>query len=261
MSATGIPIIDWFLNLLDQFGYAIVFGATVFENLFVIGSATPGETVVLAAAFVASLGRLYLPLVWLASVVGTVTGSNISYWFGHHMGRAALITLSQRYEHSRVGRLFGITGESIRESEQYFVDHGAKTVLVARFAVGLKNFVPVMAGAFRMSVFWFEFYTVLGAVTYTTLICAIGWFVGSNLDLAVRIATSIGWVALLIVVALVILALLGRRRIRRRRAERMADLIDIVDPGHADPGRGSNEEPGGPPEAAGAGQGGTHDDA
>ena len=58
MPLTGIPILDWFLNLLDAWGYLIVFGFTVFENLFVIGSLTPGETVVIAASAVASNGQL-----------------------------------------------------------------------------------------------------------------------------------------------------------------------------------------------------------
>jgi len=49
MPVTNTPIVDWLLNALGTFGYLIVFGATVFENLFVVGSLTPGETIVLAA--------------------------------------------------------------------------------------------------------------------------------------------------------------------------------------------------------------------
>jgi membrane protein DedA with SNARE-associated domain len=42
---TGIPVLDWFLAALDSWGYLIVLAFTVFENLFVVGSLTPGETV------------------------------------------------------------------------------------------------------------------------------------------------------------------------------------------------------------------------
>ena len=62
---TGIAIVDWFLSLLDSLGYLIVFAFTVFENIFVVGSMTPGETVVVAAAFVSSSGGLVLAGVWL----------------------------------------------------------------------------------------------------------------------------------------------------------------------------------------------------
>lgn len=211
---TGVAIVDWFVGVLDDFGYLIVFGFTVFENLFVVGSLTPGETIVIAAAFVASLGRLSLALVWLASVSGTVIGSNISYFFGARAGRQAIVALGARIEHTWVGRLVRLDEESISASEQYFVDHGAKTVLIARFAVGVKNWVPALAGASHMSLFWFEFYTLVGAILYTSLMCAIGWFVGANLDIALSIASSIGWVGLLMLVLLVAAIFFARRRLR-----------------------------------------------
>jgi membrane-associated protein len=211
---SGIPIVDWFIDLLDQFGYLIVFGFTIFENLFVAGSLTPGETIVIAAAFVASLGRLALPLVWLSSVLGTVVGSNISYWFGRRAGRQAIVALGVRVERTWIGRLVKLDEQSIAASEQYFVDHGAKTVLIARFAVGIKNWVPTLAGASHMSIFWFEFYTLAGAVLYTSLMCAIGWFVGANLDVALSIASSIGWVGLFMLVLLVVAIYFARRRLR-----------------------------------------------
>jgi BirA family biotin operon repressor/biotin-[acetyl-CoA-carboxylase] ligase len=215
---TGIPIVDWVLAALDTFGYLIVFGATVFENLFVVGSLTPGETVVIAASFVASRGRLMLSLVWLSSLLGTLVGSNISYWFGRLSGRAALVGLASKYETSRIGRLFRISDESVRASEEYFFQHGSKTVFMARFAIGLKNFVPVIAGASHMGVFWFELYTLLGGIVYTTAMCAIGWFLGENIDLAMRVATSIGWVGLGLVIAVVLAVWLARRRYEARRA-------------------------------------------
>jgi len=218
MPVTDMPIVDWVLSLLGTFGYLIVFGATVFENLFVVGSLTPGETIVMAGAFVASLGDLTWWGVWIASVVGTTLGSNISYWGGRRLGREALVAVIERVEDSWAGRLFRITPASVSDSEQYFIDHGAKTVLLARFAVGLKNFVPVIAGVGKMSVFWFEVYTLLGAVIYTTAMVVIGWVLGSNFDLALRIAGSIGWVGLLVVAVVVVFALWTRRRVKYRRA-------------------------------------------
>jgi membrane protein DedA with SNARE-associated domain len=108
---TGIAFIDWFLGLLDVAGYPIVFGFTVFENLFVIGGITPGETIVVAAAFLSTpqYGSLQWPLVWLASVVGTVLGSNISYFLGRRGGRDALL---------RYGSRFHISEKRIADAEE-----------------------------------------------------------------------------------------------------------------------------------------------
>lgn len=220
MPETGIPLVDQFLALLAAWGYLVVFVFTVFENLFVVGSFTPGETVVVAAAFVASLGSLDIRLVWLASVIGTVTGSNVSYWLGRRAGIESVHAFVERLAATRIGRLFRIDASALDDIEEHFATDGSKTVFFSRFAVGAKNFVPAMAGAVRMSVFWYEVHTVLGALTYTTLMCLIGWFLGSNMDRALQVAASIGWVGLALLLVMLSALVLARRRIKARRAAR-----------------------------------------
>lgn len=244
---TGIAIVDWFLGLLDTWGYLLVFGFTVFENLFVIGSFTPGETVVMAAAFLSTpeQGTLRLWVVWLASVIGTVTGSNISYLLGRRGGRETLL---------RFGRRFRISEERINEAEAYFYKHGSKTVFVSRFAAGFKNFVPMIAGVSKMHLAYFEGWTLLGAVTYTTLMCAIGWFVGENFDRALAIASRIGLVGIVLFLAVIAAALFGRRTFWRRKfAEELTDEIveeleEIVEELAEEPAPQSEPEPAPQPE-------------
>lgn len=222
MTSTGVPIIDWFLALLTDWGYLIVFGFTIFENLFVLGSFTPGETVVIAAAAVASNEQLRLSLVWIASVLGTLTGSNISYWLGRRAGMESVRALVDRISSSRVGRLLRIDASGLDDVHEHFHTHGSKTVLVSRFAVGAKNFVPAIAGATRMPVFWFEAYTLVGAILYTSLMCAIGWFLGANLERAVKFASGVGYAGLIIFVLMLAAIVIAGRQVRRRRALRRA---------------------------------------
>ncbi len=219
---TGIVIVDWFLSLLDTWGYLLVFGFTIFENLFVIGSFTPGETVVMAAAFLSTpdKGSLTLSLVWIASVVGTVTGSNISYFLGRRGGRDALM---------RFGKRFRISAERINEAEAYFCKYGSKTVFMSRFAAGFKNFVPMIAGVSKMHLAYFEAWTLLGAITYTSLMCAIGWFVGENFDRALAISSRIGIVGMVLFAIVIAIALIGRRRFLDRQRAAL-DLEDVEIP-------------------------------
>lgn len=221
MMSTGVPIIDWFLALLSGWGYLIVFGFTVFENLFVVGSFTPGETVVIAAAAVASNEQLRLSLVWISSVLGTMLGSNTSYWLGRRAGMDSVRGLVERIAESRLGRILRIDVAGMDDVYDHFHTHGSKTVLVSRFAVGAKNFVPAIAGATHMPVFWFQLYTLLGAVIYTSLMCAIGWFLGSNLDRALRFASGVGYAGLLIFLIMLAAIVVAGRQVRRRRAARI----------------------------------------
>lgn len=208
---TGIAVLDWFLGFLDTAGYRLVFGFTVVENIFVVGALTPGETVVIAAAFLSTpqYGTLSWPFVWISSVLGTVTGSNISYYLGCKGGRDAL---------ERYGARFHISARRIADAEAYFERHGSKTVLVARFTAGFKNFVPMIAGVSRMRLPWFELYTVLGAVLYTSLMVAIGYFVGENFDQALKIAGRVTNAGFVMALAVVLTAAYLLRRHRRRRS-------------------------------------------
>ncbi len=223
MPQTGIAIVDWFLAALATWGYLIVFGFTVFENLFVLGSLTPGETVVIAAALVASKGQLAIMGVWIASVIGTVVGSNVSYWLGRRAGLGAVASFTERIAATRVGRLFRIDPSGVDEVHDHFHTQGAKTVFIARFAIGAKNFVPAVAGATKMPVFWFELYTLIGAVVYTSLMCTIGWFLGENIDVALRVASGIGWVGLAVLAFFIGGVLVARRRITARRSDKPQD--------------------------------------
>lgn len=217
MPQTGVYIIDWFLNLMGVWGYVIVFGFTILENLFVIGSITPGETMVIAGAVVASRGMLWLPAVWVISVVGSATGSNISYWGGRWAGRERVLRFGERMADNPLGRFFKISEDAMADTELYFHTHGAKTVFVSRFAAGFKNFVPVMAGVTKMPVFWFELYTFISAMVYTSAMCAVGWFLGRNFDRALSVASGIGWVGLTLVALAAIALWLGRARWREYR--------------------------------------------
>jgi len=214
---TGVPILDWFLAALDTWGYGIVFGFTIFENLFVVGSFTPGETVVIAASLVASRGNLMIALVWFASVLGTVIGSNVSYWLGRRAGMEAVQSFTERVSGSRVGRVFRIDASGIEEIHNHFHTQGAKTVLISRFAIGAKNFVPAVAGATRMPIFWYELYTLIGAILYTSIMCSIGWFLGANLDLALKVASGIGYAGLLVLALFVAGLVFARNRLRARK--------------------------------------------
>lgn len=223
MPSTGIPIIDWFLAVLDQWGYIIVFGITIFENLMVIGSFTPGETLVIAGATVAANGGLLVAGVWIASFIGTVTGSNISYWVGRRLGMESVRATVEWVAATRIGRWLKITDSALDDVQQHFDDEGVKTVFLSRFAPGAKNMVPAVAGATRMPVFWFELYTVLGAITQTTTMVLVGWFLGNNIDRALQVASAIGYAGFIIFALFVGGFWFAGRRLRARREASAAE--------------------------------------
>jgi membrane-associated protein len=216
---TGVAVLDWFFSFLDSWGYLIVFLFTVFENLFVIGSFTPGELMVMAAGFVTVKGGLDPALVAASSMAGTLVGTNLSYYFGRRGGRQAL----KRWG----GRFFD--EDRIRASEEYFERHGSPTVLFARFAAVFKNFVPVIAGVAKMRIWVFELYTVIGALIYTTLMLMLGRIFAENFDRAIAIARNLTWLGTILLVVALAFLLWGRRKVQARRIGALSEAADEPD--------------------------------
>ncbi|MFU8890855.1 MAG: DedA family protein [Anaerosomatales bacterium] len=234
---TGIALVDWVLGFLDTAGYPLVFGITVFENIFVVGALTPGETIVVAAAFLSTpqYGSLSWPLVWISSVLGTTIGANISYLLGRKGGREALL---------RYGHRFRISEKRIADAEAYFLVHGSKTIFLSRFTAGFKSFMPMIAGAARMKLPWFEAYTLLGAALYTTIMVLIGYFLGENFERAMAWLAGLGYagVALLVIFGAVLLVA-ARRRVKRRRQVK-AELAEVLEEEYEELGHVEEHEAG-----------------
>lgn len=216
ITISGIAWIDVLLVAMGAWGYLAAFLGGALENIFIAGSFVPGETVVMIVAAAASRDpHVSIWLVWLASVLGTVAGSTISYMIGRTGGRPLLVAI--------VGKHPRLT-KGLEDAERYFEIHGTKTVFLARFTAGFKNFTPTLAGVTRMSLAPFELYTVLSAIVYSTGLVLLGHFFGQNLRGVLRWMNRAGLWA---VVAVVLLAgaYFGYRRWKASRIDRQ--IIDL----------------------------------
>ena len=212
--------LDWALAALDQHGYIIVFGATVLENLFIVGSFTPGDVITAAAAFSATTSAGGATSVWglfVAAVAGTWVGSNISYLVGARGGLALI---------QRVGPRFGISIETIEAGDEYFDRRGPATIIFARFVAVMKNLAPTIAGASRLKLWVFEVYSLLGAVLYAGILVALGWFLGENFQQGLRYFGAFSWAMFLIVVVVFIVGWQGKRRRDKRIVARRAATFE-----------------------------------
>jgi membrane protein DedA with SNARE-associated domain len=207
---TGIAWLDAVLAFFSAHGYLATFFGGLLENVFIVGGFMPGETVVMAVAFLASRTReLHPVLIWLASVIGTMAGSNISYAIGHRGGRPLL---------DAVGRRFPRFSDGIFKAEEYLEIHGPRAVFISRFTAGFKNWMPTLAGVMHMKMAPFQIYTLLSAMVYSTGLVIIGYYFGDRMDVIVAWFKRAGWWATFAVVA-VMAAYVGYRVWRSRSIE------------------------------------------
>jgi membrane-associated protein len=167
------------------------------------GIPLPGETALIAAAVLASQGKLSLPLVLGTAAAGAIVGDN----FGYLLGRKGARRLLQR-----PGRLEERRREILRRGETFFARHGGKTVFLGRWLPFLRITAAWLAGANRMPWPKFLAWNAAGGIAWAVSIGVLAYFVG---EAAAAVIHTAGYVALgvftVALLAVVAWALLRRR--------------------------------------------------
>ena len=168
---------DGALEALSTYGYALLFVAAAAEHTFVVGLLVPGDVIVVLGGVLAQHGTMNLGLAFVVVLAGVLLGLHASYLLGRYGG----IPLLERW-----GARVGLTPVRIQAVEAYFAQHGAKTVFLSAFIAGIKNLVPALAGASRMSYPRFLVYAFAGGVLRAALALAIGWIFGASIETAMK---------------------------------------------------------------------------
>jgi membrane protein DedA with SNARE-associated domain len=169
---------DHALQAIHHYGYGAVALAVGLES---IGVPFPGEaTLIAAAVYAGTTGRLDIALVIVAAASGAIVGDNIGFWIGREAGFRLL---------SGYGHYVRLTPERLRLGRWLFRRHGGKVVFFGRFVSILRTFAALLAGANRMSWPRFLLYNAAGGIVWTMLYGLGAYFLGQQLD---RIAGPVG---------------------------------------------------------------------
>lgn len=217
------PIYNWLGGIMVPWGLILLFILTFLESIAFVGMFTPGEVVVVAAAFAAT--GVGIPLAWILIIafLGGFIGVIFGYAVGRKLGFERMRTYLVRWSHTRVGRLLKLDPGVIDDVHDYFEKHGVLTVIGARFAYGAKSFVPPIAGAARMNFLKFAAGSGLGGLVYTSLLVLVGWLLQRNIVIAGTIMKSLGWFAGVVFALLVIFALVVLKKFADKRKAQFFD--------------------------------------
>ena len=171
-----------------------------------MGVPSPGETALVAAAILASQGKLEIWLVILIGVASAIIGDNIGFLLGRRYGRGALIMKGPLMHH----RL-----QAVRAGDRFFKRHGPKAVFLARW-IALVRFVAAwLAGINRMPMPKFFFWNALGGITWGLTYGLIGYYGGKA---AAPVLARVGIIGAGVLAAIVIGGLIYAR-VRSRRSQ------------------------------------------
>jgi len=170
--------IDFFLHLdrhlseiIAQYGtwtYAILAGILFAETGLVVTPLLPGDSLLFAAGTFASLGSLDPVVLNLLLFGAVITGDNVNYWIGRFIGPRAFTSNSRFFRRKYLER-----------TQDFFVRHGGKTIIMARFVPIVRTFTPFVAGIGQMRYPRFLAYSLTGGAVWVSGFLWAGYFFGN----------------------------------------------------------------------------------
>lgn len=152
--------------------YMLVFVFMVIESSFV---PFPSEVIVPPAAYLACTSHeVNIVVVTLLATAGAIVGALINYFLALWIGRPIVY----RFAGSRVGHAFLLDKAKVERAEEYFDRHGAISTFIGRLVPAVRQLISIPAGLARMNVGKFVIFTGLGALTWNTVLAALGYWLG-----------------------------------------------------------------------------------
>lgn len=148
--------------------YALLFLIVFVETGVVVMPLLPGDSLLFAAGALAAAGKMDPWLLGGLLFVAAVLGDNTNYFVGRKLGP----------------RVYGwdsrwLRREYLTRTQDFFVRHGGKTVIIARFMPIVRTFTPFVAGVGAMPYRRFLAFDVAGGALWVGSCVGMGYGLGN----------------------------------------------------------------------------------
>ena len=162
----------------SQYGpivYAILFAIIFAETGLIVTPFLPGDSLLFAAGALAATAALRIELMVPILILAAVLGDAVNYSVGRRIAHRFLEDNGDEQH----GLHRWVKREHVARAHAFFVKHGGKAVVLARFVPIVRTFLPFVAGGADMPYRTFAFYNVLGAVLWVSLCAGAGYLFGN----------------------------------------------------------------------------------
>lgn len=149
--------------------YGLLFLIVFVETGLVVMPFLPGDSLLFAAGAIAATGAMDPFILTGLLLVAAVLGDTVNYQVGHYLG-PQVFQQDSRW----------IKREYLLKTQAFFVKHGGKTVILARFMPFARTFAPFVAGVGAMNYGRFITYNIIGAALWVILFITLGFLFGNQ---------------------------------------------------------------------------------
>jgi membrane-associated protein len=188
-------------SIIQTFGVIGISIIIFAESGLFFGFFLPGDSILFTAGVIASQGFLNITILVLCVWIAAVLGDSVGYWFGAKIGikifnKEKSFFFNKRYP---------------EEAHKFYIKHGGRALILARFIPAVRTFVPIMAGVGNMPYKNFISYNIIGGTIWAIGLTLGGYFLGRSIP---SIDTYILPIILVIIILSLIPALLEIKKSR-----------------------------------------------
>ncbi|MEM5786167.1 MAG: DedA family protein [Syntrophobacteraceae bacterium] len=158
-------VIGFAVTCLESTGYC---GAAFLMMLESMIFPVPSEAVMPFVGFLVADGKWNLELAVLATSLGSITGSLLSYAMGYYGGRPLVL---------KVGKFLLLNRHDLARAEVFFNRSGGTvTLFVSRFVPVVRHLISIPAGMGKMPLVPFITATLVGATLWNSFLLICGMY-------------------------------------------------------------------------------------
>lgn len=165
-------ITEWIANtavaIISTTAYPGIFILMVMESMVL---PVPSEAVMPFAGFLIVEGQFTYAGVIIASTLGSIVGSLLSYAIGFYGGKPFI---------HKFGKYLLLNQHHLELSERFFEKRGEITIFISRFIPVVRHLISIPAGFGKMNLVKFSVYTIIGAGLWNTFLTWVGYELKNN---------------------------------------------------------------------------------
>ncbi|QNL51499.1 DedA family protein [Olivibacter sp. SDN3] len=198
------------VNDYQTWTYLILFLIIFAETGLVVTPFLPGDSLLFAAGAIIAKPETDLQIFVMCGllIIAAILGDLVNYHIGKYVGPKAFS-----------GKYKLLKKEYLEKTQQFYIKHGGKTIIYARFIPIVRTFAPFVAGIGTMSYSRFASYNVIGGIIWVVAFLFLGYYFGGLPVIKNNFTYVIFAIILLSVLPAVVEMFRGKKESRRQPAE------------------------------------------
>lgn len=148
--------------------YFIFFLIIFSETGFLIFPFLPGDSLLLAVGYLASIGTLDMYILLPSLMLAAILGNTINYLTGRWVGPKVF--------HLPQSRWFNPL--HLKKAQHFYKQYGGVALIFARFIPVVRTFAPFVAGIAAMNWQRFQLFNGIGSLAWIAILIEVGYFLG-----------------------------------------------------------------------------------